>query len=87
MSVDLIVKEELDKDGNVIATKYQEVEVSITDVHAPPATDNPIIDVISANAFRGIVGEPVPDENGKTPTFEEKAQAWLKSMEWVVGML
>jgi hypothetical protein len=85
--IDLIVKEELDKDGNVIATKYQEVEVSITDVHVLPASENPIHNLVSANTFRGIVGEPVPDETGKTPTFEEKAKAWIESMKWVVGML
>lgn len=84
--IDLIVKEELDKDGNVIATKYQEVEVSITSVHALPAIDNPVVNVISANAFRDIVGEPVPDETGQAQTFEEKAKSWLESMNWIIGM-
>jgi hypothetical protein len=85
--IDLIVKEELDKDGNVIATKYQEHEVTIVDVISPPDTDNPVVSIISANAFRGIVGEPVPDSEGKTLTFEEKAKGWLDSMKWVVGMM
>ena len=85
--IDLIVKEELDKEGNVIATKYQEVEVSITDVHVLPVSENPIHNLVSANAFRDIVGEPVPDETGKIPTFEEKAKDWLDSMKWIVGML
>ena len=85
--IDYIVKEEIDKDGNVVAVKYQEVAVSITDVHSIPATDNPLVSVVAANAFRGIVGEPVPDETGKIPTFEEKAKDWLDSMKWIVGML
>jgi hypothetical protein len=84
--IDYIVKEELDKDGNVIATKYQEVEVSITDMHSLPDAENPIYNVISANTFRGIVCEPVPDETGKIPTFEEKARGWLESMKWVLGI-
>jgi len=50
--IDLIVKEELDKEGNVIATKYQEVETTITDMHSPPNAENPIYSIISANDFR-----------------------------------
>jgi hypothetical protein len=84
--IDLIVKEELDKDGNVVATKYQEVEVSITDMHSLPDAENPIYNVVSANDFRAIVGDPEPDAEGNIPTFEEKAQIWLESMKWVLGI-
>lgn len=84
--IDYIVTEELDKAGNVVVTKYKENETTITDVTVIPETDNPIVNLISANTFRGIVGEPVADPDGKTESFEDRAKRWLEDQKWILGI-